>query len=59
MIDNTWSLKFTDEGFYVKYKKTRAILTERNRINDLYTLERDLHKALAVTKAEKNSDTNP
>nr|XP_009767591.1 PREDICTED: uncharacterized protein LOC104218727 [Nicotiana sylvestris] len=55
--DNACSLEFTDEDFIVKDKKTRITLAKGNKRNDLYTLEGNLHEALAITKIEKNSYT--
>ncbi|KAL3345216.1 hypothetical protein AABB24_024254 [Solanum stoloniferum] len=55
--DNACSLKFMDEGFIVKDKRTKPILAKGNMRHNLYTLEGNLHEALTATKAKKNSDT--
>ncbi|KAH0679474.1 hypothetical protein KY284_020559 [Solanum tuberosum] len=55
--DNVCSLKFTDEGFIVKDKRTKTILEKGNMRHNMYTLEGNLHESLTATKAEKNSDS--
>jgi len=55
--DNACSLKFTDEGFIVKDKRTKTILEKGNMRHNMYTLEGNLHESLTATKAEKNSDS--
>jgi|GEM_PF-5174334 len=55
--DNACSLKFIDEGFIVKDKRTKTILEKGNMRHNMYTLEGNLHESLTATKAEKNSDS--
>lgn len=56
VINNPCSLKFIVKGCIVKGKKTRIIMVTRIKRDDLYTLKGDLYKALAASKAEKNSN---